>query len=103
MEATHQRRVKRSRGFPIDCNISEEKRKFDQLSKVDKLDYLEQALRAQQIFDCTSYDLAAINKAKIQQGSVTSITGLRPITNANQSENFSNVILSLNRTQENTT
>ena len=46
--------------------IVAEKEKFEALSDNDKLEYLSQAFRAQQLFDAKVYDIASKNQPKIK-------------------------------------
>ena len=60
-----------------DKEVVAEKEKFATLSDSDKIEYLSQAFRAQQLFDAKVYDIAKLNQPKIKQGEPI---GEKPIT-----------------------
>ena len=61
-------RKKRGTDFNYDKEVVAEKEKFEALSDGDKLEYLSQAFRAQQLFDAKVYDIALKSQPKIKQG-----------------------------------
>ena len=99
MKSSHKKGAKKSKK---DANITKEKRQFDALSEADKMAYLEQAFRAQQIFDCVNYDISGKNRPKIKQGSATSVPGLFVENNGHKIDNAKNLQKTLNRIPENT-
>ena len=59
-------RKKRENTFKYEKEIVSEKEKFEALSDNDKLEYLSQAFRAQQLFDAKVYDIGTSNQPKIK-------------------------------------
>ena len=93
--------TKDNRYLNYDKEVVAEKEKFETLSDSDKIEYLSQAFRAQQLLDAKVYDIGCRNHPKIKQGEP--IVEKPNIQNGYKFENsFFNTKLSLNRLEKRT-